>query len=427
MKQLRRGLVPLRHRNFALFWIGFAASNTGRWCELTGAVWLVYELTGSPVLLGLLGIARGLPSILLTPIAGVLADRVDQRKLLFATQGCQLIASVCLGLLVASGLVELWHVYLQVAFQASVTSFDWAVRNALFPRLVPRAQLTEAVTLSTTAGRTSQFLGPLIGGLAIAGSGEAAPFMLNAVTYLVLMAAVVGMRGVVPRTVLAGSTFRGELTDGFRQIMGSPILNGLLKLELVSGLLQMNPVMITLVAREVLRVGPEGLGLLLAAPAVGALVGVIGLLALGHSRRKGRFVLMCSVGYAATLILFALSKHYALSVAILALTGLLDSLVTVTRQSIVQLAAPGRMRGRVVANFGMVILGTGPLAQTQSGILAGAIGPPRAVLGAGAALIVVAASIARLNSDLWRFTGDEPLADSVGTPTVQVPEDPPPA
>jgi MFS family permease len=419
--ELPRGLAPLGYRNFALYWIGFATSNVGRHIELTGLVWLVYELTHSPVLLGLLGIARAGPAIVVGPIAGVVADRVDQRRLLFITQLLALVASLCLGLLVVTGLLELWHVYVQVALQAVITGFDSAVRQALFPRLVPRARLVEAVTLQHSAGRASQLVGPAVGGFAIAGLGEAAPFLLNAATYLVLMAAVTGISGVIPRTATAGSSFRGELVEGLRHVMGAPVLSGLIKLEIVFHLFSMNPVMITIVGREVLGVGAEGLGGLLSAPALGALVGIASVLVLGLPRRQGRFVIFFSFAYAATLLAFAASGDYAFSFTVLAVMGLFGSLVGVARSNVMQLAAPGRMRGRVMANMSTVSLGIGPLAQSQSGVLAGAVGSPLAVVSAAVAIAVAAAAIARANPLLWNFSQDEALRESVG------PASPPPA
>jgi MFS family permease len=410
--QLPRALAPLGYRNYLLYWVGFAASNTGRWIELTGAVWLVYDLTGSPVLLGLLGVARAVPAIVLGPIAGVVVDRVDQRKLLFATQGVALIASVVLGILIAVGRVEFWHVYLQVAVQSAIMAFDASVRQALFPTLVPRSRLVEAVTLTSAAGRGSALVGPAIGGLAIAGLGVAAPFFLNAATFLALMAAVVGMQGVVRRQHDASSSFRGMLTEGLRYMARAPVLSGLLKMEIVFGIFNMNAVMITIVGREILGVGPEALGGLLAAPALGSLVGISFVLTVGQTRRPGHFVVFCQLGYAAALVVFAFAGNYLLAFAALAATGLLDALQTVTRMSIMQLAAPGPMRGRVMANMGTVTRGIGPLAQTQSGVLAGLIGPPLAVVTAGVALAASALLTGRANRALWDFRHDDALDDA---------------
>ena len=414
-------------RNYGLFWIGHAGWNTGRWIELTGAVWLAYEISQSPILLGLLGIFRAVPAIVLSPIAGVIVDRLDQRKLLIIAQVVGLGASLTLGLLVLAGAVEMWHIYAQIAVQSAVVSFDWATRQALFPRLVPRRLLPEAVTLTSTAGTASQLIGPALGGLAIATLGEAAPFLINAAIFPGLLLTVIGMSHIPRADPVAGSTFRGELMEGLRHILASPLLSGLLKLEIVFGLFQLNPVLITIVGREVLRVGPEGLGGLLSAPALGAMVGIALLLAFGQARRQGRFVVVCLLGYSAILVAFAFSRNYQLTVLVLATAGLLETIETVTRHNVLQLAAPGRMRGRVMANMGTVVRGTTPLAQTQSGTLVGLVGPTFAVLAASGALAIAAGVTARRNMALWRFSRDGQSpgpADVAGEP---VPPKPPAA
>lgn len=395
-------LAPLRYRNYLLYWIGFATSNTGKNIELIGAVWLVSELTTSALLLGLLGIARAVPSFVLSPIAGVIVDRVDHRKLLFTTQGLSMVASIVLGLLIAFGTVELWHVYLQVAVQSGITAFDAAVRQALFPRLVPRSLLSEAVTLQVTAARSAAFVGPAIGGVAIATLGEASPFLLNGISFLVLMGAAILLRDIPPLPVRAAATFRRELGEGLRYILHTPVLRGLLQLEVVFSVFSINAVLITIIGRQVLGVGPEGLGGLLSAPAFGSLAGLAAVLIFGQTERQGRFTLSCTFIYATALVVFGISGQYVLALAALAVVGCMDVLMTVTRNTIMQLSAPGHMRGRVMANMRIVTGGIAPLSETQSGLVSGAIGGPMAAVAAAMALIVAAALTAKSNPALWR-------------------------
>jgi MFS family permease len=416
-------LAPLGYRNFALYIIGFFVTNIGRWVELTGVVWLAYELTGSPLMLGLLGLTRAAPAILLSPIAGVVADRVDQRRLVQLTQATSLLLSLAMGLLITSGAADVGHLYIQVALQSAVSSFDAAVRQALFPRLVPRHVLTDAVTLHSTAARSARFVGPTIGGLAIAAFGEAAPFMLNAASFVPLLIAAQAIRGVIPRTVVDGSSFRGELLDGLRVIVDAPVLRGLFQLELVNALFSMSPVMITIIGREVLRVGPEGLGGLLSAPALGSLAGIAMILILGQPKRQGRFLVLVSIASAAIFVVFGLAREYLVAFAALAAIGLTDSLIGVIRQNMAQLAAPARMRGRVMANMGTVTRGVSPLAETQAGALAGLLTGPAAVLVAAGALALAAAWTGRTNPALWRFVRE----DREQPPPDGRPPTPPPA
>jgi MFS family permease len=409
--RLPASLAPLGYRNYALYWVGLASSNAGRWMEQTGSVWLVYQLTNSPVLLGLLGVAKALPTLLIAPFAGVVVDRIDQRRLLFVTQGLSLIASLALGILVLSGQVQLWQIYLEIVVVSVINAFDVSARQTLFPRLIPRERLPAGVTLSSLAGRTSAAVGPAVGGLAIASLGVASPYLINAATFLVLMAAVVVMRNVPAQSTAGRASFLHELGEGLGYIRSSSVLSGILRLEIVFGAFQANPVIIAIIAREVLHVGPEGLGGLLSAPALGAVTGLSLLLVFGHTKRPGRFIVTCQLIYSAALVLFALSSSFVASFALLALTGVLDILETVTRLSIAQLAAPGRMRGRVMSNMRTVTGGIGPMAQTQSGVLAGALGGPLAVVIAALALATSAATTIWTNRPLWRFSVAEVMAE----------------
>jgi MFS family permease len=405
--RLPGGLAPLGYRNFALYWAGFATSNLGRWMEQTGAVWLAWELTESPVLLGVLGLVRGLPALAFTPIAGVIADRVDQRRILVATQASALLLSLALGLLVVTGRVELWHIYVQAAAQSAVFAFDMTTRQALFPRLVPRARLVEAVTLQSLAGRTSAMIGPAIGGIVIATLGEAAPFLLSTITNVALIAGVAGMRDVPRVTASAGASIRSELLEGLQYMLATPVLAGVLKLEIVYALFQMNPVMVTIIGRDVLGVGPAELGALLAADGIGALVGIAILLTAGQRARPGRFVILGTIAYATALVGFAAAREYPVAFVALLVAGMFDTLVATTRNSIMQLVAPPEMRGRVIGNHGLVVRGLPPLAQAQSGFIAGAIGGPLAIVTAAAALVAGSLVTGRTNRALMTWSSDE--------------------
>lgn len=402
-RPLPGGLGAFASRDFTLFWIGFAVSNTGRWVELTGALWIVSSLTDSPILLGGLGIARAVPAILLSPVAGVVADRFDQRRLLIVTQGASLVLSVALALSILAGSVAIWQVYLQLAIQSCVQPFDAAARQTLFPRLVPTHQLPSAVTLTVAAARTAKFVGPLLGGVLIASVGLAAPYAANAASFLVLIGAVLVMRPVPVAHVARARSFVGDLREGLAEIRGAPLLRGVFQLETVFGLFQVNEVMITIVARDVLGLGPEGLGTLLAAPAIGSLVGVGALVVAGPVRHLGRIAVVAVLVYAAVMLVVAGSTLVMLTALALAATGLLDSLVTVVRHSVLQLAAPGEKRGRIVANMAVISNGVTPLSQVQTGILAGVLGPPLGIAVAAVALASTSALVAGRNRTLWSY------------------------
>ncbi len=286
MLNLGRGLAPLRHRDFTLFWAGFGVTRFGRAVEEAGVVWVLWTLTESPALLGVLGLVRAIPSIALSPIGGAVADRADGRRILLATQSAGMGASLVLFALVATGRIEVWQIYAQVALQSSIEAFDGGTRLALYPRLVPRSELPEAVTLNSIAGRTAQFIGPAVGGVAIATLGDAAPFLINALTFVGLIAAVLAMHPMPRILTDRTSNLRAQVMEGFRFITASRTMSGLLRLEVIVSVFQVNAVIITIVSQQVLGAGPVELGLLLSAPALGALVAAAGLVAVGHVERQ---------------------------------------------------------------------------------------------------------------------------------------------
>lgn len=398
---------PLRVSDFRRYLAGFGLSNLARWTELTASLWVTYQLTESPVLLGVMGLARAVPAIVLSPIAGVVADRVDQRRLILVAQVVTGIGSLALGLLVLSGTVAIWQIYLQVAVQAAVRAFDAAGRQSLFPQLVDEKELPDAVTLSVTAGRTSKLIGPVLGGAAIAAFGPASCYLGAAVASGMVCFTVSTVRRE-PLLGIGATSFREELVDGLRIILRNPTLNSLLKLEVAFSLFQMNEVMITIIALDMLAVGATGLGLLLAAPALGAIVGIALLLTAGHPERQGRVLVLSTVVYAGVMLAIAAAPLVAVVAGGLVLIGLLDAFLTVLRHAMAQSSAPPAARGRVMANMITVTSGIGPLAQTQSGVLTALLGPRLAVATAALALAVSAIGTLRRGTALWQFRTDQP-------------------
>jgi MFS family permease len=400
---LRGGLAPLGYRDYALFWAGFFASNAGRWIEMTGSLWLVSQLSDSPILLGGLGLVRAAPAILLSPVAGVFADRFDHRRLLFVTQGLSMLLSLALAASIAAGTIAVWQIYLQLAIQACVQPFDLASRQTLFPRLVPKSELPGAVTLTLAAARLAKTFGPAIGGIAIATFGPAAPYLFNAFSFLALMFAIVAIGRLPRENITSRKSFAADLREGLAEVRGTPLISGIIQLEAVFGLLSVNQVMITIVAQDILGTGPEGLGLLLAAPALGSVVGLTALVAFGQARRQGRVAILAIMAYGAVMAVIAGSAAFTITFCALAVTGLLDAWVTVVRQSIIQLTAPGAMRGRLVANMAVVSTGMGPLSQVGSGALTASVGAAPGILITAIALVGVSSAVVVRNRALWLF------------------------
>ncbi|HYU17854.1 MAG TPA: MFS transporter [Chloroflexota bacterium] len=406
--KIPRGFAPLRERNFGLYWAGQAISFCGTWIENTATSWLLYELTADPVLLGLGGLFRAGPSILLTMIGGAIADRVPRRRLLLFTQSANGLTSLALGWLVWSAQIQPWQIYLFNLLNGTLQAFDGPARQALFPTLVPRGQIQAAVTLNAVSTRSAALVGPAIAGLLLAQVGTAAPFFLNAVSYLALVGALVAMR--LPADARARKrTLRADLAYGLKHVRADSVLGLILVLEAISSLFGHNTAIVTIVARDVLRVGPGGLGLLLSGIAGGATVGIVGLVGVGSVRRKGRLLLISGALYVLVLASFALSRTFWVSFGLLFALGLTDSIWNSTRNTIAQLATPDELRGRVMAIVITASRGLSQASQAQTGVLVGWLGAPLAIL-TGAAVVGGSLLVAAIRAPgLRRFTG-EPAA-----------------
>jgi MFS family permease len=380
-------LVALRERNFVLYLIGQFTSQLGSWIELTAVSWIVYEMTDSPLLLGLVGLFRATPTIVFGLVGGAIADRLPRRVLLLCTESTMLVASLIVGLLAATGQLQYWHLYILNLVSGTLQAFSVPARHALMANLVPRSSVRSAVTLNSVAVRSGGFIGPSIAGLALAYGGYASPFFLNAASFAGMLTALVLMRlsaaqanATVPKEGLG----RG-LTGGAAFVWRTPLLRVALGLELASGLFGHNSALLTIIVRDVLGGGPEALGLIMSALSAGAMLG-IALLVTFHVERHDRIILGVGAAYTVTWALFAFSSWLWLSVLLALILGALDSTGGVTRNTVAQLLVPDALRGRVMSVVMVVTRGGSQLGRVQSGLIAGMIGPQAAVL-VGAAVI----------------------------------------
>jgi MFS family permease len=393
------GLAPLGHRNYALYWVGQLVSMSGTWIELTATTWLLYQLTDSPLLLGLGGLFRGAPIFAFALIGGAVADRVERRRLLLITQSSSVVTSLVLGALVVSGQVAFWHIYLINTVNATIAAFDAPGRQSLFPTLVPRGQMQNAITLNSMLFRTSNLVGPAVAGILIARVGVAAPFFVNAASYFAIIFGLLAMR--IP-TVISGprGSIREELVGGLRYVRASTILPLILGIEATLSVFGHNQALVTIFARDVLGAGAEGLGILLSAVGAGAIAGMVVLVVVGDIRRKGLFMIFAGAIYAAALLVFAWSRWFEISVAALLLLGFADATWGTMRNAIAQLAAQDAYRGRVMSLIVIVSRGLTNASQLQTGVATALVGPAgAATIGAlvvGGVVAAVAAKAERL-------------------------------
>jgi MFS family permease len=408
------GLAPLRHRDFALYFTGLTVSQCGSWMEQTLTTWLLYEITGSPIVLGIGGALRAIPIFIFGLLAGAIADRVDRRRLLLFTQGGSALTSLGLGVVVATGQVEVWHIYLTSFVNAVLLTFDSPARRAMYTTIVPRSQMQNAVTLNAAVFRIARLIGPSIAGILIVTTGPALPYIINAISFIGIIGALLLM-SKPPMVDRVRGSLVAETADGVRYTLGRPILANLLFLESIHSLFGVNTALVTIVAKDVLHVGADGLGFLLSALAAGALVGTAVLVMSGDVERKGRWMLLSGYEYVAAFAVFAWSGSFELSALALLLVGLGDSVWATMRTSIFQLAAEEAYRGRTMAAFLLVGRGMVQTSQLQTGLTVQALGPQIAAT-AGAVLIAASMVVASARSDeVTRFRDPRPVVEEEPT------------
>jgi len=401
------GLAPLRHRDFALYWIGQLVSLSGTWVELTATSWLLYQLTSSPLLLGMNGLVRAVPIIGLSLFGGAVADRVARKRLLLVTQSSSVVTSLILGALVATNTLAFWHIYVIGFVNSTLAAFDTPARQALFPTLVPRGQMQNAVALNSMLFRISTLIGPPVAGLLIAGVSTSAPFFVNAASYFTIIVALVAIRApeMPPRSQ---ASLRADVVGGLRYAFASPILPLVLAVEACLSVFGHNSALTTIFARDVFRVGAEGLGILLGAVGAGALLGMVALVAVGDVRRKGTFMVAAGLVYAAALVAFAFSRSFALSVAVLFVLGLADATWGTMRNAIAQLATSDAYRGRVMSLIVITSRGLTQASQLQTGAAVALFGPAVAAAVGGAVIGLTVLGVAARSPRLRRFAGAAP-------------------
>lgn len=395
-----RGLEALRSRNYVLYLVGHFTSQTGAWVEQTAVSWILYELTGSAVLLGLAGLARAAPTIALALIGGAVADRLPRRAMLYCTESLMLVNSLAIGVLAWNASLEYWHLYILSFVNGTLSAFSVPARQALFAGLVPKSAMQSAVTFNAVAVRCGVLIGPAIGGAALAYGSYALPFWINAASFIGMLAALAGMRlSPMPTHESAPGTLWQGMQEGLRFVWDHAPLRVALALEVVSGLFGHNITLITIIAKDVLRTDAQGLGWLLSALGAGGMTAMV-FMVFAQLKRHMRVILHAGAIYCLLLAAFAISPWLALSVALLFLLGTCDGIWGVNRNTLAQTLVPDALRGRVMSVVVLTTRGSAPLGRLQAGFVADLVGAPAATL-VGAA--VIASAVARW----WRLRNAE--------------------
>ena len=387
----RRTFASLRHRNYRLFFSGQVVSVTGTWMQRVAQAWLILQLTHSPVAVGILALAQFLPFTAFGLFAGVLVDRLDARRTVLVTQTAAMTLAAALAALALSGVVEPWHVYVIAFLAGTVQVLDAPARQALTYRMVGPAELPNAVALNSSLFNGARIFGPAFGGVVIAAVGASWCFLLNAVSFLAVLAVLLAMResDLHPVTVFERPRILAGIGEGFRYLRESRrALVVLLLVSAVSCFAVNNNVLLPVLAKKTLHSGPEIFGLLSSFFGAGALVGALATAAIG--RASVRLLLLGAAGYGAAQLLLAPEHSLAPALVLLFAAGVCFTLWSSNSNSLLQLEAPDHLRGRVVGLYFYGFAGTGSVGGLLAGWLAGTGGTELAYAVAGGVSIAAA-------------------------------------
>ena len=384
----------LKHWNYRLFFAGQGISMVGTWMTRIATGWLVYKLTGSALMLGIVGFAGQIPSFLLAPIAGVMVDRWNRHRLLVVTQALAMVQSLAIGVLALTGLIEVWHVIALSIFQGVINAFDMPARQSFVVEMVDdRDDLPNAIALNSSMVNSARLLGPSIGGVIIAMVGEAWCFIIDGVSYIAVIASLLAMN-VIPRAVSRrqNSGIMEQLVEGWEYLRASPAISKILMLLAFVSLVGMPyTVLMPVFAEKILNGGPYTLGFLMAASGTGALAGAGFLAARRSVLGLGRFIPLMAAVFGAGLIGFSLSRTLWLSIPLMVATGMGFMVQMAVSNTLIQTIVDEDKRGRVMSFYTMAFMGTTPFGSLIAGTLADTIGAPNTLLIGGTGCIVAAA------------------------------------
>lgn len=419
----------LRHRNYRLFFSGQLISLTGTWMQSVAQSWLAYRLTGSAALLGIVGFASQIPTLLFSPAGGVLADRFARRRVLIATQATSMLLALLLAGLTLTGRVSIVWILALAALSGVVNAFDIPARQAFAVDLVGRSDLVNAIALNSSIFNGARVVGPAVAGLLVARIGEGWCFLANGVSYLAVLAGLGAMR--LPDLVRPAhlATPFASLREGFRYVgRNRPVRSLLLLLGLVSLTGMPYAVLMPVFAREILGGGARELGLLMGASGVGALLGAAALAMRKSLRGLGSFVTIAAGGLGISLVAFAFSRSLWLSALLLMPVGFCMMSEMASSNTLIQALIPDAMRGRVMSVYAMMFMGMAPVGALLAGTLAARLGAPATVAGGGllclAGAVLFARRLPALRADAHQMVVALQMA---GGDPPEAPSSPPPA
>jgi MFS family permease len=401
-----RVAAVLKNRDFDLYWTGVVFSQIGTRGTVAANLYQVYDLTGSVTQTGLVGAAQAVALLVLSPLGGVFADRWDRRRLLQWSQAVAMVVAASLAVLTLTGHIVAWQVLLSVVLTTAAATFDQPARQALIPALVPRAQLPQAFALLNPSREVAVLLGPALAGVFIGAAGPGLMYAVDAGTYAVLVVTLQLLRIAKLEGAGSDTSVWRQLADGARFVKGRKVIWMLMSLDLSATLFGAYRVVLPALCATVFHVGPQGYGLLSAAPSAGALLATYTVFkTVGQTLRLGRVLLVSTVFYGLANIGLAQAHIFVIAVGAGLLIGAFDAMTTTIRHAAVQLETPDELRGRVSAIYQMSSRGGPALGDTLVGAVAGALGPVTALSLGGALAALYSCGFMLLPNPVRAYAG----------------------
>jgi MFS family permease len=383
-------LRALRHRNFQLFFGGQLISLVGTWMQSVAQAWLVYRLTGSSLLLGVVGFASQIPIFLLSPLGGTVADRYNRHRVVIGTQATSMVLASILAALTLAHWLTVWEIITLASLLGVVNAFDIPARQAFLVEMVGKEDLMNAIALNSSLFNGARVVGPAIAGILVASIGEGWCFFANAVSFIAVIAGLLMMK-ITPRKKERYARMIEHIAEGFQYARRTaPVRNLLLLVGIISLAGVPYTVLMPIFAARIFHGGARELGILLGATGVGAVVGALTLASRTGVKGLGRFAAFAAAGFGASLIVFAFSRNFIFSIIVLMPVGFALMTQMACANTLIQSMVPDRLRGRMMSFYSMMFMGMSPLGALSGGAVADWIGAPWAVAIGGAACLAAA-------------------------------------
>jgi len=402
----RLSFAALKYRDFRLLSLGLFISRIGSEMQVVAVIWHLYLLTNSPLSIGYIGLARFIPLIPASFIAGIVADKYDRRTIMLTSQILLTLVTVTFIFLVFTSQITPMAIYILIGVNSLVASFDTPARQAIIPHLVEKKDLLNAVSLMTLFWHTSKVIGPAFAGLLIASSGLSSIYVINALTFTAVIVGILMMskKEFVVKEIVSFNI--KTVKEGFGFIYHNPIIFSTMLLDFIATFFASAITMMPFFAKEIFAVGAQGLGLLYAAPSLGSMVAGIVVASMRTIKQQGKLLLISVFIYGLTTVLFAITHSFILACIFLIISGAGDMISSIIRNTLRQVITPDCLRGRTSSVNMIFVMGGPQLGEVEAGWLANLIGVAPSVAIGGFATMLSVGLIGWLTPKLRQYQGD---------------------